>query len=122
MSHSALTAPSSSPFGPQLSSGDLQFLEKASAFIQSHVEPCSLEWDANGDFPESIWKGLGEAGLLGMTVPKEFGGSDISTSAYCEACRMLSSADAALGMNVAAINALAILYERPVPGTHPEPV
>lgn len=107
MSLSALTTPSSSPFGAQLSSSDLSFLEKAAAFIDAEVEPYSIEWDQKGDFPESIWKGLGSAGLLGMTVPKEYGGHDISTAAYCEACRMLSAADAALGMNVAAINALA---------------
>lgn len=107
MSHSALTASSSSPFAPQLSHQDRTFLEGAASFIQEEVEPFSLAWDQAGDFPAEIWRKLGRAGLLGMTVPEEYGGSKISAAAYCEACRLLSAADAALGMNVAAINALA---------------
>lgn len=108
MSQLLETATSRDAFGPSLRPGERDFLNRAADFAAEKIAPHSLEWDQIPGFPDHIWAELGEAGLLGMTAPKEYGGLDLSVSAYTEACRILAQADPAIAMNVAAVNALAI--------------
>ena len=39
--------------------------------------------DAEERIPQRVIDGLGKLGVLGMTVPKEYGGGGFSTPAYC---------------------------------------
>ncbi len=82
------------------------FLDRVRAFVAKEVLPNTREWEKNTAFPSDIWPKLGAAGLLSMTVSKEYGGASVSCSAYVEACREIAKGDPALSMNIAAINAL----------------
>jgi isovaleryl-CoA dehydrogenase len=49
--------------------------ETVRAFVESEVEPQALEHDRREKFNLSLFRKLGELGLLGITVPEEYGGT-----------------------------------------------
>lgn len=68
---------------------DDQFLAKLKTFAEEKVDPV---WnDRNAEIPDSVKQGLAELGVLGMTVPKKYGGLGMSQYAYCRAEELLSS-------------------------------
>ncbi len=87
---------------------DAIFLDRLRDFVATEVLPNTREWERNAAFPDWIWPRLGELGVLGMTLPKEKGGTGLSCEAYCDACLEIAKGDPALSMNVAAINALCV--------------
>ncbi|MBA2780705.1 acyl-CoA dehydrogenase family protein [Billgrantia kenyensis] len=44
-------------------------------FLEQEVAPHYEAWEAAGEMPRSLWTKLGEAGLLGIDLPDELGGS-----------------------------------------------
>ena len=52
-------------------------------FVRNEVAPLALEVDRTSEFPLGLFKRAGELGLLGLTIPVEFGGigADQTTSA-----------------------------------------
>jgi acyl-CoA dehydrogenase len=50
------------------------FRESVRRFIADEVDPYAPQWGKAGEMPKSFWKKAGEAGLLGIGVPEEYGG------------------------------------------------
>ncbi|WP_448255978.1 acyl-CoA dehydrogenase family protein [Microbacterium aurum] len=46
-------------------------------FVDRDVLPYHAEWEAQGIVPRELWRTAGEAGLLGLELPEEFGGAGI---------------------------------------------
>ncbi len=44
------------------------------AFVASHVEPASAQWEREQAVPKQIVQLIGEKGYLGSTLPREYGG------------------------------------------------
>ncbi|MPZ71061.1 MAG: acyl-CoA dehydrogenase [Actinobacteria bacterium] len=44
------------------------------AFVEGELAPYADEWEANGDFPDSVFSRMGELGFLGLSYPEEYGG------------------------------------------------
>ena len=51
-------------------------------WAQERVKPLAAETDANNQFPNELWTEMGELGLLGITVPEEYGGADMGYVAH----------------------------------------
>jgi len=45
-------------------------------FTKNEIEPIALQIDEEGKLPDNLIKKYAETGLLGMTVPKKYGGSE----------------------------------------------
>lgn len=60
---------------PELSDSDREFWRRIVAFAKAEVLSHVLEWDRQGSFPRKLWITLGEAGLLGLPFPAEYGGA-----------------------------------------------
>lgn len=90
----------------QLNQEETAFVENAKKFVAEEVLPNTREWEKNTAFPDEIWPKLGAQGMLGMTLPKEKGGTGLSCSAFVQVCKEIAKGDPALAMNVSAINAL----------------
>ena len=65
------------------------------AFTEEEVDPQALEHNRNEEFNLPLFRKLGELGLLGITVPEEYGGSGMDAVAACVAHEELSAADPA---------------------------
>ncbi len=62
-------------------------------FVEAQVEPQAHEYDRQEKFNLPLFKSLGEIGLLGITVPEEYGGSGMDPVAAVIAHEELSSSD-----------------------------
>ena len=76
-------------------------------FAQKEIEPVASDLDKEGRFPEEIIAKLGELGIMGMTVPKEWGGSGADTVSYTIAIEEISRVCASTGIAVSVNNSLA---------------
>lgn len=65
------------------------FMRDLKAFMSENLDP---EWiDKHAEIPRDVIEGLGKIGLLGMTVPKKYGGQGFSQHAYCKAIEEVGS-------------------------------
>ena len=69
-------------FESELNEEDRLIMETARDYAQSKLEPRALKGNTEEYFDQDIAKEMGEMGLLGVTVPEEYGGSDASYTAY----------------------------------------
>ncbi|MEO6326882.1 MAG: acyl-CoA dehydrogenase family protein [Thermoanaerobaculia bacterium] len=53
-------------------------------------------------FPREVVKALGELGVMGMTIPEEYGGSGFTASAYCKMMEMIGPLDASASIVIGA--------------------
>ena len=69
-------------FESELNEEDRLIMETARDYAQSKLEPRALKGNTEEYFDQDIAREMGEMGLLGVTVPEEYGGSDASYTAY----------------------------------------
>ncbi len=65
-----------------------KLLEKVRKFSRDHID--AKEIDRHSDIPFEVVWGLGKLGILGMTIPCEYGGLGMSQYAYCRVEEELS--------------------------------
>ena len=66
----------------QLSEDERMVREAANAYCQSKLQPRVLEAFRNGTTDPAIFREMGELGLLGPTIPHEYGGAGLSYVCY----------------------------------------
>ncbi|HID93503.1 MAG TPA: acyl-CoA dehydrogenase, partial [bacterium (Candidatus Stahlbacteria)] len=77
-------------------------------FAAQELEPIASEIDKKQQFPLENIKKIAELGLLGMTVPEEYGGTALDTVSFAVAIEALSQVCASTGLIVAVHNSLGI--------------
>ena len=75
-------------------------------FARDEVRPHAPAWDREGRFPMELVPRLAALGLLGMTIPVEFGGSGLEMKAIAVAIEALAWGDGGLALAVASHNSL----------------
>ncbi|WP_243350340.1 isovaleryl-CoA dehydrogenase [Stenotrophomonas acidaminiphila] len=71
-------------------------------FAAAHIAPLAAGADAGNQFPNTLWRQLGEQGLLGMTVEEEYGGSGMGYLAHVVAMEEISRASGGIGLSYGA--------------------
>lgn len=66
-------------------------------FAKTEIEPF-IEQMEQGEFPREILKKMGELGLMGITVPEQYGGSEMDFTSYVIAINELSKVSAVIGV------------------------
>src|SRR3954470_17237358 len=75
-------------------------------FAVERVAPVAEELDREKRFPYELVAELAELGLMGMTIPEEYGGAGTDTVSYAIAIEELTRIDSSLAITVAAHTSL----------------
>ena len=77
-----------------------ELIARLDPFLKAHVDADKI--DAEERIPQDVIDGLAALGILGMTVPKEYGGGGFSHTAYCRVLEHISMYDASTAVLVGA--------------------
>ena len=65
--------------------------ETVREFAEKEIAPIADEIDRSNEFPEHLWRKFGDLGLLGMTIPEDYGGSGMGYLAHMVAVEEISA-------------------------------
>ncbi len=83
-----------------------QIKQMVREFAESEIKPHLMEWDEKQHFPVDTFKKAGELGMLGVTLPEEYGGAGLSYVDYVNVIEELGVVDSGFALSVAAHNSL----------------
>ena len=83
------------------------------AFAQAEIAPRAAEIDRSDQFPMDLWEKMGSLGVLGITVPEEYGGAQMGYLAHMIAMEEISRASASVGLSLQEIKQLVDMYDSP---------
>ncbi len=84
-------------------SEDIEMLrDSVRRFAQESIAPRAEAIDQANEFPQELWRELGDMGLLGITIPEQYGGSDIGYLGHLVAMEEISRASASVGLSYGA--------------------
>lgn len=81
--------------------------ESVRAFAQAELAPRAAQWDRESIFPREQLKALAGMGLFGVSIPEEWGGAGMDSTALAIACEEVSAGDGATGTIIAVNNLVA---------------
>ena len=82
--------------------------EMTHRWAQDRVKPMAAGIDEKNAFPNELWKEMGEMGLLGITVPEEYGGVDMGYLAHVVAVEEVARASASVSLSYGAHSNLCV--------------
>ncbi|HXG16931.1 MAG TPA: acyl-CoA dehydrogenase family protein [Calidithermus sp.] len=75
---------------PPLTAEQRAIVERAARLSRERFAPRAARYDAESSFPYENYQDLHDAGLLGLTVPREYGGVGADSVAYAHALREIA--------------------------------
>jgi len=82
--------------------------EMVHRFAQERIKPMAADIDLKNEFPNELWKEFGDLGLLGVTVPEEFGGAGMSYLAHVIVVEEIARASASVSLSYGAHSNLCV--------------
>jgi len=79
-----------------------KFREKAREFAVAELAPYAATIDKDDEFPSDMWTKIGDANLMGITIPKEYGGEALSYMHHVIVVEEFSRASGSAGFAYAA--------------------
>lgn len=75
-------------------------------FASNELSSNAGKWDKNHEYPNEAIKKMGEMGLMGITIPEQYGGSGLDYLSYAIAMEEISRGCATCGVVMSAHNSL----------------
>ncbi len=72
--------------------------ETVQDFVTQEISPLAAEIDRNDHFPPELWQKMGALGLLGVTVPEQYGGAAMGYLEHVIAMEEISRGSASVGL------------------------
>ncbi|MFD1328123.1 isovaleryl-CoA dehydrogenase [Mycoplana ramosa] len=82
--------------------------ETVRRFATERIAPIAADIDRNNAFPPSLWRQMGDLGLLGITAAEDYGGAAMGYIAHCVAMEEISRASASVGLSYGAHSNLCV--------------
>ncbi len=82
--------------------------DHVNSFSSQEIAPLAEQTDIDNTFPNQLWPQMGEMGVLGMTVPEEFGGAGLGYLEHVIAMEEISRASASIGLSYGAHSNLCV--------------
>lgn len=77
-------------------------------FAQAEIAPRAAEIDQSDQLPMDLWRKMGDLGVLGITVPEQYGGAAMGYLAHMVAMEEISRASASVGLSYGAHSNLCV--------------
>jgi len=85
-----------------------QLRERVRSFAEEKIKPVIDDFDEKEIFPVALVREIGKIGILGMQVPKEFGGTGSDYLSYIIAIEEIARIDSSMAATLAAHNSLGV--------------
>ena len=82
--------------------------ESVLSFSSAEIAPRAAEIDRTNQFPMDLWRKFGDLGVLGITVPEEYGGAGLGYLEHTIAMEEISRASASVGLSYGAHSNLCV--------------
>lgn len=86
----------------------VELQELVHRWAQDRIKPLAEEIDKNNLFPHSLWKEMGDLGILGMTVEEEYGGAGLGYLAHVICVEEIARASASVSLSYGAHSNLCV--------------
>ena len=77
-------------------------------FAANEIAPLAESTDQDNEFPNKLWKKMGDMGLLGITCDEQYGGAGMGYLAHTIAMEEISRASASIGLSYGAHSNLCV--------------
>ena len=94
------------PVSTTISSERRAIVDTVRDFCAAEIRPNVMRWDESQEFPRDVFRKLGELGFLGVLVPEEYGGSDLTYMDYQAIVEEIAAVDPSVALSMAAHNSL----------------
>ena len=78
------------------------------SFAADEIAPRAEEIDESNEFPDDLWKKMGDLGVLGITADEAYGGAGMGYVEHVVAMEEISRASASVGLSYGAHSQLAV--------------
>jgi isovaleryl-CoA dehydrogenase len=82
--------------------------EQVNQFSATEIAPLAQATDQDNEFPNQLWKKMGDMGLLGITCDEQYGGAGMGYLAHSIAMEEISRASASIGLSYGAHSNLCV--------------
>ena len=82
--------------------------ETVHRWAQERVKPMATEIDRTNEFPNELWREMGDLGLLGVTVDEAYGGANMSYLAHTIVVEEIARASASVSLSYGAHSNLCV--------------